>query len=152
RPFKKEQREFRTVEEELAKRDVLAAAPDAAHREQVVEAETALARARAASNAVRAKADEDLRALQTQQFTAEKKYADMKADYDSLMSYYNIEVEQHGPDSAAAKQLLERTEAKHKQMDELKYDLKTGIEKIKADIDAISKKKFQVTVGNETVN
>src|SRR5262245_8127916 len=93
RPFKKEQREFRTVEEELAKGDVLAAAPDAAHREQVVEAETALARARAASNAVRAKADEDLRALQTQQFTAEKKYADMKADYDSLMSYYNIEVE-----------------------------------------------------------
>src|SRR5262245_30144096 len=120
RPFKKEQREFRTVEEELAKRELLASAPDAARREQVVQAEKDLARARAIRNALREQADQQLKRLQTDQFQAEKGFADKKADFDSLTSYYNIEVEQHGPSTAAAKQLLERMEAKQKQMNDLK--------------------------------
>src|SRR5262245_49343592 len=57
RPFKKEQRVFRDVESEMAKRTMLAAAPTEEQRKAVVEAEQAVARAREVRTAVRAQAD-----------------------------------------------------------------------------------------------
>src|SRR5436190_19787991 len=61
RPFKKEQRVFRTVEEELAKRTLLTTAPTAEQRAAVVEAEKEVAKARETSRAVRAKADDEVK-------------------------------------------------------------------------------------------
>src|SRR5437868_3200254 len=99
RPFKKEQRKFRDVEEEMAKRSLLASAPDAKKRDDVLQAEKAVARARALRNAIRSQANVKVNQLQTDQFKVEKRLADVKADFDALMSYFNIEVEQHGPES-----------------------------------------------------
>src|SRR3954470_3380314 len=63
RPFKKEQRVFRDVETEMAKRAMLTAAPTEEQRKSVVEAEQAVARAREVRKAVRAQADADTKSL-----------------------------------------------------------------------------------------
>src|SRR5256885_8917079 len=63
RPFKKEQRVFRDVEEEMAKRAMLAAAPGEEQRKVVAEAERAVTRARAVRTSVRAQADAEVREL-----------------------------------------------------------------------------------------
>src|SRR5206468_6334018 len=61
RPYKKEQRTFYDVEEELAKRAVLNAAPTESERQTVVRAEEAVAHARAVLKDVRAQADRQVR-------------------------------------------------------------------------------------------
>src|SRR6266478_2103551 len=60
RPFKKEQRVFREVEEELAKRDLLAAAPNEEQRKVVLKAEEEVAHARAVLKDIRAQADSEI--------------------------------------------------------------------------------------------
>ena len=63
RPYKHEQRVFREVEEELAKRSLLHEAPTDVHRDAVVKAEKAVAHARAVVKDVRAQADVEVRRL-----------------------------------------------------------------------------------------
>src|SRR3954468_12845949 len=74
RPFKKEQRVFREVEEELAKRSILAAAPGEAERQKVLDAEKAVAHARAVLKDVRGQADAEVRRLSADQVKDERKY------------------------------------------------------------------------------
>src|SRR6266478_8377303 len=88
RPYKYEQRVFREVEEELAKRSLLHEAPTDVHREAVVKAEKAVAHARAVVKDVRAQADAEVRRLTADQVKAERTFADVKATYDSLMSFF----------------------------------------------------------------
>src|SRR5439155_24475358 len=60
RPFKKEQRVFRELEEELAKRALLTAAPTEQERQKVLDAEAAVARARFALKDARSQADAEV--------------------------------------------------------------------------------------------
>src|SRR5438270_5822121 len=105
RPFKKEQREFRQVEEELAKRAILAAAPPESQRKAGLDAEEKVAHARAVLKDVRAQTDRETNRLAADQVRMERNFADTKATYDSLTSFYNIEVERENPDSPSAKRL-----------------------------------------------
>src|SRR5262249_10318110 len=81
RPFKKEQRAFRTVEEELAKRATLAAAPDGDRLQAAVDAEKEVARAKTLYKAARDQADAKVKKLRADQFETETKYANTKADF-----------------------------------------------------------------------
>lgn len=148
RPFKKEQRVFREVEEELAKRSILAAAPGEAERAKVLEAEKAVAHARAVLKDVRSQADAEVRRLSADQVKDERRYADIKAEADSQMSFYNIEVEQRNPDSPAAKRLLAGVDRLRADMDKLKRD----IEARQAQIDDTNHKSYTVKVGGEEVS
>src|SRR6187401_1559420 len=106
RPFKQEQRVFRDVEEELAKRAMLAAAPSADQRQAVVAAEQELAKAREVRKSVRDQADAKVKSLLPGQAKRETLRANKKADFDSVTSFYNIAVEQHGADSPEARRYL----------------------------------------------
>ncbi len=147
RPFKKVQRDFRTVEAEVAKRTLLASAPTPDRREAVVQAEKEVAQAREIQNAVRRLADDDVKALKTKQFKAEKARADKKAEYDSLMSFYNIEIEHKGPETHEA-------QAYQKEMTRLTEplaQLQREIEEAQAEIGTINAKRYTVQAGGETV-
>src|SRR5882672_9364388 len=123
RPYKQEQKVFRKVEEELAKRSILAAAPGEAERKKVLESEENVAHARAVLKDVRAQADTEVRRLSANQVKDERKYADIKAEADSQMSFYNIEVEQRNPDSPTAKRLRADVERLRQDMEKLQRDI-----------------------------
>jgi len=141
RPFKKEQRAFRDVEEELAKRAMLAAAPGEEQRKAVVEAEQAVARAREVRKSVRDQADAEVKSLMPLQFQRQTRFANLKADFDSYTSFFNIAVEQHGADSAAAKKYRGEMDRMNQQMDELQRE----IEEKQAEIDTVQHKPYSAT-------
>lgn len=147
RPFKKEQRMFRDVEAELAKRAVLASAPTDQDRQKVVDAEKRVADARAVLKDIRAQADVKARQYSADQVKDERHYADVKASFDSVTSFYNIEVEHHGPDSPAAKAHRKEMENYQLQMDKLKRD----IEERQAKMDALNTTKYKSKAGGEEV-
>jgi mono/diheme cytochrome c family protein len=145
RPFKKEQREFRKVEEELAKRSILAAAPPESQRKAVLEAEEKVAHARAVMKDVRAQADRETSRLAADQVRVERNFADTKATYDSLTSFYNIEVERENPDSPSAKQLRADMQKYGEEMEKLNRQKEEG----QAKIDAVNNKTFTAKVGGK---
>jgi hypothetical protein len=147
RPFKKEQRVFREVEEELAKREILAKAPNEQQREGVLKAEEAVAHARAVLKDVRAKADAEVSRLSAEQVKAERSLADVKATFDSLMSFYNIEVEQRSPSSPAAQKHKADIDRIGKEMETLRRD----IEVRQAQIDEVNRKPYKAKVGGAEV-
>jgi mono/diheme cytochrome c family protein len=147
RPFKREQRVFREVEEELAKRAILASAPTEEQRKNVLKAEEDVAHARAVLKDVRAKADTDLRRLSADQLKAETNFANVKATFDSTMSFYNIEVEQRNPTSPTARKHTEELGRIRAEMEKLKRD----IEVRQAEIDAVNRKPYKTKVTGEEV-
>jgi mono/diheme cytochrome c family protein len=143
RPFKKEQRVFREVEEELAKRDLLAAAPNDEQRKTVLNAEKEVADAQAVLKDVRAQADRDVRRLSADQVRAERNLADVKAVFDSMTSFFNIEVEQRGPASPEAKRYRGEMDRTREQMEKLKVE----VERLQAQIDDTNRKPYTTKVG-----
>jgi mono/diheme cytochrome c family protein len=148
RPYKHEQRAFRDVEEELAKRSILASAPTEDHRKAVLKAEQDVADARAVLKDIRAQADRKVRALTAEQVRADKKKADVKADYDSLASFYNIEVERNSPDSLGAKRLRADMDRVRGQLDEQK----TRVETLEGQIKDTNTETFTAKVGDREVS
>src|SRR5438874_393018 len=103
RPFKKEQRRFRDVEEALAERTALDLLPNP---EQIKAAEDAVQAARDRIDAAELKAiQKEIDNLLPDRVRNEARYQAIKADYDSFNSLYNIEVERHGLDAPKAQQL-----------------------------------------------
>jgi mono/diheme cytochrome c family protein len=148
RPFKKEQRVFREVEEELAKRAILSAAPNEQQRKAMLDAEKEVAHSRAVLKDVRAQADSEVRSLSVEQVRAEKKFADAKANYDSVTSFYNIEVEHTFPESEPAKQYRKEMEDNRAEMVRFKQDVEKGQTKI----NETNKKQYKVKVGGDEVS
>src|SRR5262245_35291615 len=119
RPFKQEQRVFRDVEEEMAKRAMLAAAPSAEHRQAVVAAEQELARAREVRKAVREQADAKVKSDLPLQVKRESDRANLKAKFDSVTSFYNIAVELHGAESPEVRRYLTEMDQARQRLDAL---------------------------------
>jgi mono/diheme cytochrome c family protein len=121
RPFKVEIRKFRDVDTALAERQALADLPDP-DRIQELEQEVEQARAQIDQqelDKIKAQAYEAL----APKVRAEAAYQAMKADYDSLVSLYNIEVEQHGPRSSKALSMKTRIVYLEQDLARLQADL-----------------------------
>jgi cytochrome c peroxidase len=108
REWKTEQRAFRDVTEAMADRMALAKLPDPREYARAVyerdEAENLVKKKRKKErDAIAAKMD----ALRVEVVRSDERARNIKADLDSRRSFYDIEVEQHGRDSAKAQQYLE---------------------------------------------
>lgn len=141
RPFKKEVREFRNVEEAMFQRSTLALVPDEETRQQIAAAEQKVKDAR--EGLKKAQADPETQ-RKVSEFTsnkriAEARYQALKADFDSLVSKYNIAVERRNAersDSAAYKSLNEDVVAMKGQIESQNQELL----KVQNEIDAEKKK------------
>src|SRR5262249_18891201 len=93
RGWKVEQRIFRDVEEEMAKRQVLASAPTDKKVEDLVALETNLRKQK--DDLARAKVDleKSLGDLPSRKLKKENEFAIIKAEYDSIMSLINQDTE-----------------------------------------------------------
>lgn len=147
RPFKHVQRQFLKVEEEMARRAALDTAPDSDTLQKAVDAEKALARARTVHRLASDQAEAEVGKRRATQFDLETSFANTKADYDSLMSFYNIEVDHNGPDSATAKKYLAEMDKIKSRMDDLKLKIEDG----QAQIDQAFRKDYSVTADGESV-
>src|SRR6516225_10542316 len=102
REWKVEQRLFRTVEEEMAIRNLLSKTPSKEKQEEIVQIEEELK----ALSSVDAKAKARIEAGMGDKLSAklkkENEKADVKAKYDSVMSFYTQAVDQFGPESSQA--------------------------------------------------
>jgi cbb3-type cytochrome oxidase cytochrome c subunit len=126
REYKPEQRVFRDVETAMAQRQALDSLPSA---EEMQKADAAVA----ANRETRTSKDSEIkeyrakaRAEMPKLDRANAAYQDIKADLESVMSFYNIEVEHNGPKSAEAGKLLTRI-----------VDLESKLEDKQAERDAI---------------
>src|SRR5262249_2443439 len=119
REFKSVQRDFRDVEEAMAQRAVLDYAPDEKQRAAIVAAEDAVVKSRdkvadvKKENAARVKADRekfggrDPDGLLADKIKSEDNYRAIKADYDSIVSLYDIAVEERNAAAGKHREHLE---------------------------------------------
>jgi mono/diheme cytochrome c family protein len=117
REFKHEQRAFRDVETALLERSMLERLPDASQLRAVTEA---VAQARDNVDQVTKQNQAAVKAAKVKQAKAEAKAQGIKADYDSLVSLYNIDVENRDEaGTPALKQSLQAAvDKRKKQVDE----------------------------------
>jgi mono/diheme cytochrome c family protein len=139
--FKVEQRDFRDVEAAVAERGMLRLVPDQKQMEEIEEQEKLLAMAREERDQAAQKLSDDLKKALT---VRTKKAADaqgIKADYDSVVSLYNIAVEERDaespksgeePESKRFKTLTQRAAATKQDLD----NLKAKLDKANSELDA----------------
>jgi len=130
RPYKKDQRVFRTVEEEVNRRAVLALAPDEAKQKEIVASEQEVVKARETVKQVRAKADAAVKSMLPDRVKLETSVQNTKADYDASVSYYNIAVEKENPQSDDAIKHRATFEKLWKELEAKRLDLEKMNEKI----------------------
>ncbi len=125
RPYKRDQKVFRTVEEELSKRTALALAPDEAKQKEIIASETAVVNARKVVAELKPKILSASSKLLPVRTRTETELQNTKADYDATVSYFNIAVEQKGPLSndairlkAESETLLDKMTAKRKELED----------------------------------
>jgi cytochrome c2 len=140
RGYKVEIRNFRDVEAEMFNRAALAALPDA---DAIKQAEADVENAR---KQVDQKKVEEIRAamakLLPSMVDADAKYQDVKANYDSRVSIYNIAVDHHGVDSDEAKAELKRYNDLGKELNErlvTSQNIKTNYDALQQQLDEIEK-------------
>jgi mono/diheme cytochrome c family protein/cytochrome c1 len=122
REWKKEQRVFRDVEEEMSKRAALDKLPTV----EIVDAERELERAKDKEDREGIRQIEDkMNSLRADLVKSDDTTRAVKAKLDSRRSFYDIEVQDHGKDSPRAQQLKAEIE-----------DLEDGYGKAKAAYDA----------------
>jgi mono/diheme cytochrome c family protein len=121
RDWKIEQRLFYDVEEEMAKRGVLDAAPSEESVAQIKENETTLRDLKAQLKQKQADLEKNLGDLPARKLKAENEKANAKADVDSVKSLYDIAVEQHkgGVESKEAKSYKQRLDTLNPRLAEL---------------------------------
>lgn len=113
REFKVEQRDFRDVETAVSERTMLNLVPDDDKKAKIKEAEQRLAHALKVRNEVDRVVAQRVNPLMPKKVSLEAEAQAYKADYDSLMSIYNIDVEKRNaaqPDSAEHKILAARAD------------------------------------------
>lgn len=110
REFKSEQRDFRDVEEALYQRQTLKLVPDQQKREEIDKLEQEVAKARADRDAKAKESEAEVKQILPKKVQAEARAQAVKADYDSIVSIYNIEIEKR--DAAAADSAERQTFAK----------------------------------------
>src|SRR5438105_6858904 len=91
REFKQVQRRFRDVEEALAERSMLERMPDVSTVQQAAES---VAGARENVAQIKKRIAGELKQALYQKANREARYQSVKADYDSLVSLYNLAVDQ----------------------------------------------------------
>ena len=94
RPYKQVQRDFRNVEEAMAQRAVLDQAPDANKLAEIVDAEKNVEKARADFNKKKNEIAPKINEQLPIKIRAEDAYRSIKADYDSIVSLYDIAIEE----------------------------------------------------------
>ena len=85
RPYKRDQKVFRTVEEELSKRTALSLAPDEAKQKEVVASETAVVNARKVVAELKPKILSASSKLLPVRTKTETELQNTKADYDATV-------------------------------------------------------------------
>jgi len=150
RGYKKDQRVFRTVEEEMNKRAVLALAPDAGKEKEIVASEAEVVRARQLVDRLKPLVNAEVAQLLPKKTATETRLQNTKADYDSAISYFNIAVEQSeaGKDSPDAKKYLAVADKLQPQMDALRGELEALNELIERAADT----QFAVEGGSISLN
>lgn len=122
RDYKHEQRIFRDVEAAVAQRTALQNLPNP---EDITKAESAVEEARKTvaerSDEIK-KTERELSDAQLARVKAEARYQAVKADYDSLVSLYNIDVENLGQDSPHTKAMKAKVEELGAQMGDRQRD------------------------------
>ncbi|MBY0526275.1 MAG: c-type cytochrome [Gemmataceae bacterium] len=123
RDWKVEQREFRNVEEAIAQRMVLKAAPDSDKMTAIEEAEKAVVAARDKVAKKKQEVQPKINEIMPKKEKGEAKFQAIKADLDSEVSLYDIAVEKRNAglgDQSALEAEVKRT---NKKVDELRAKL-----------------------------
>jgi len=135
RDWKVEQREFRNVEEGLLQRAVVRAAPDASKLSAIEKAESDVVEARKKVEEARTKVQPEINTWLPKKVKSEDKFQAIKADLDSVVSFYDIAVEQRNAEVSGSS----RWNALNDQVDQLRNeiaDLKVKLATAQAEIDA----------------
>lgn len=135
RDYKKVQREFRNVEEAMAERAVLDFAPDAEKLGEIVKAEQDVAKAKQELDAVKAEHDAVVNRILPDKIKAEDRYRGVKADYDSLVSLYDIAVDKLNAVSSADQATRNRLIGEVKRLEGQVRDLKDQLDRLKDEQD-----------------
>jgi mono/diheme cytochrome c family protein len=125
RDWKIEQRLFYDVEEEMAKREILASAPSDESVAQIAARERELREKKDLLKTKRAEMETSLGDLPARKLKAENQKADVKAKVDSIKSLYDIAVEQH-PDGTASAE----AQALQRQLNELQAQLQAVTDEV----------------------
>jgi mono/diheme cytochrome c family protein len=117
REWKKEQRVFRDVQQAMSERFALAKLPDPQDlRAAEKEVDRGEKRLRYSKPRLR-EIDEEIDRLRPELVKADNKIRGVKADLDSWQSFYDIEVDKHGPNSADALRLKEEIRGQRDKLD-----------------------------------
>lgn len=123
REFKQVQREFRDVEEGVAQQTLVSLAPTSYEMKAIEDAQAAVARNREILAQVKAKLAGRYNELLALKVKSEDKQRFIKADLDSINSFFNIAIDKRNaeaPDSAAWKAIDSEVQSYQKQIDILK--------------------------------
>src|SRR5262249_14402106 len=99
RDWKVEQRAFRDVEEEIAKRGLLAATPSKKAMDEIVAAENDLAERKAQVDAAQRELEQKHGDLLARKLKAENRQRGVKADLDSVLSFISMAQEHNDADA-----------------------------------------------------
>lgn len=148
RPYKRDQKVFRTVEEEVSKRTVLSLAPDQSKQNQIVASEVAVVKAREQVDELKPKVLAASSKLLPIKARAETEWQNTKADYDARVSYFNIAVEKDGPLGADAIRYKAEADALFAKMNEKRVELEGLVEQLAAFDD----QEFETAAGKISLN
>jgi cytochrome c2 len=137
RDWKVEQRLFADVEEEMAKRAALAAAPSDEHLKEIEGVEKSLQDKKAALAKAKTDLEKSIGELAARKAKAESQQQTIKATFDSVTSLYNQAVEQHekGPQSPEAIRYRDQLDKLGEQLHQITVD----VQKNQAEYDQASK-------------
>jgi len=152
REFKVEQRDFRDVEAAVAERQMLKLIPDQKQLEAIEEQERILAYARNQRDEAAERLSNDLKKALTERTKKQADAQKIKADYDSVLSLYNIAVEERDEEKNPKRQktLVARAETTLKQLNRLKDNLNEAnakLDKANLDYEAVKGKKKELEDG-----
>ena len=145
REFKVEQRDFRDVEAAVAERQMLQLVPDQKQMEEIEEAETYLREARKDRDQAAQKLSKDLKEALTVRTKRSADAQGVKADYDSVVSLYNIAVEER--DAEAPKTSDEPESSRYKTLTKRAVATKQDLDRLKAKLDAANQ---ELEAANQT--
>jgi mono/diheme cytochrome c family protein len=123
RTFKSVQRTFRDIEATIAERDLVDKLPAA---DQIAEKRVALRHARREFDKAKTSVERTDKRLQAKREAADVKYRTIKADYDSLMSYYNIAIDDAGK--------YPKDDPRHRSLSKEADGIKVKIEKLEKEL------------------
>src|SRR6266481_7003592 len=135
REFKVDQRDFRDVEAAVAERQMLKLVPDQKQMEEIEEQERTLAHVRQLRDEAAERVSDELKKAITERTKAAAKAQEVKADYDSVVSLYNIAVEERDAEdsnSSRYKTLSERAAAMGQRLSKLNEELEVKNRKLEA--------------------